>query len=108
MGAASYAASTDAVRITSPIQSYLEDVHRRFAGLDTGQVATYIPELGRADPSWFGVCLAKSTELGWWGDSSVLCERELMRLKPDEFPALHELRGMPEHDALVVVAEPPL
>jgi len=56
----------------------------------------------------FGVCLAKSTELGWWSDSSTLCERELLRLKPEEFPALNELRGTAGHDALVVVPEPPL
>jgi tetratricopeptide (TPR) repeat protein len=56
----------------------------------------------------FGVCLAKSTELGWWSDSSTACERELLRMKPEEFPALHELRSTADHDALVVVAEPPL
>src|SRR5678810_1157998 len=46
------------VAVPSPIQSYLERLHKRHAGLQTGEVATYIPELGKADPNWFGICLA--------------------------------------------------
>lgn len=41
----------------SPIQAYLEDLHSRLAGLNGGQVASYIPELTKADPNWFGICL---------------------------------------------------
>ncbi|NTV96253.1 MAG: glutaminase A [Thiobacillus sp.] len=41
----------------SPIQTYLEDLHRRIAGLDRGALASYIPELTKADPAWFGICL---------------------------------------------------
>ncbi len=41
-----------------PIQRYLEGVHARFAGLAGGAVATYIPELAKADPGWFGICIA--------------------------------------------------
>jgi len=41
----------------SPVQQYLESLHAEFAGLDDGDVATYIPELGKADPSWFALCL---------------------------------------------------
>jgi glutaminase len=44
----------------SPIQRYLEELHRRHAGQGEGQVATYIPELAHADPSQFGICLATS------------------------------------------------
>jgi glutaminase len=43
---------------SSPIQSYLESLHRRHAALGEGQVATYIPELAKADPGAFGICLA--------------------------------------------------
>jgi glutaminase len=39
------------------VQRYLDALHERHAGVDDGEVATYIPELGRADPSWFGICL---------------------------------------------------
>jgi glutaminase len=41
----------------SPIQTYLEALHDRLKGLDGGQVASYIPELTKADPAWFGICL---------------------------------------------------
>lgn len=42
----------------SPIQHYLERLHRRFAGTAEGQVAQYIPELAKADPAWFGIVIA--------------------------------------------------
>jgi len=44
--------------IPSPIQAYLERLHARHAGLCAGEVATYIPELAKADPNWFGIVLA--------------------------------------------------
>lgn len=56
----------------------------------------------------YGVCLAKSTELSWFSDSSALCERELARMKPDEFPLAHEVRITPIDYAPVIVEEPPL
>jgi hypothetical protein len=56
----------------------------------------------------FGVCLAKSTELGWFGDSSAFCERELARMKPDEFPLAHEVRSEPHDYAPVIATEPAL
>jgi len=44
--------------ITSPIQSYLEDLHARCAPDRSGAVADYIPELARVNPELFGICLA--------------------------------------------------
>ncbi len=41
----------------SLIQSYLEELHAKYQLLRTGAVATYIPELGKADPEWFGICV---------------------------------------------------
>lgn len=41
----------------SPIQSYLETLHRELATLQRGEVASYIPELTKAKPDWFGICL---------------------------------------------------
>ena len=41
----------------SPIQTYLKDLHARFQSLSDGAVATYIPELGNANPDWFGICV---------------------------------------------------
>lgn len=42
----------------SPIQQYLMALHARYADLRNGSVASYIPELARADPEWFGIALA--------------------------------------------------
>jgi glutaminase len=42
----------------SPLQAYLEDLHAELRGVDGGEVASYIPELARADPRWFGICAA--------------------------------------------------
>jgi glutaminase len=41
-----------------PIQGYLEALHERLRALDGGRIATYIPELGNADPRWFAICVA--------------------------------------------------
>ncbi|MCQ9378061.1 glutaminase A [Methyloversatilis sp. XJ19-49] len=41
----------------SPIQAYLEGLHSRLAGIRSGELASYIPELTKADPAWFGICL---------------------------------------------------
>ncbi len=41
-----------------PIARTLRATHARFQSLTAGAVATYIPELARADPRWFGICLA--------------------------------------------------
>ena len=41
-----------------PITRTLQRLHARFVPLVAGAVATYIPELARADPRWFGISLA--------------------------------------------------
>ena len=41
----------------SPVLDYLGRLLDEFRELDEGEVATYIPELGRADPDWFGICV---------------------------------------------------
>ncbi|MBP6901652.1 MAG: glutaminase A [Burkholderiaceae bacterium] len=40
------------------IADLLADLHRRLLPLDHGRVADYIPELGKADPAWFGIAIA--------------------------------------------------
>jgi len=42
----------------SPIERYLRELHGRYARFKEGQVADYIPELAKADPGWFGICIA--------------------------------------------------
>ena len=41
----------------SPVQQLLEKLHSLHAPDDSGEVASYIPELATADPSWFGITL---------------------------------------------------
>lgn len=41
----------------SPIQDYLEGLHRRLASMQAGAVASYIPELSKANPDWFGISI---------------------------------------------------
>ncbi|HEX4416328.1 MAG TPA: tetratricopeptide repeat protein [Kofleriaceae bacterium] len=55
----------------------------------------------------YGVCLSKSTELGWFSDWSKLCERELGQIKPEEYPTAAELRGEPGQVAPVTDLEAP-
>jgi glutaminase len=43
--------------VQSPIQTYLEGLHSRLAGLSGGETASYIPELAKVDPNGFGICL---------------------------------------------------
>jgi len=40
-----------------PLQDYLAGLHQQFAGLRSGAVATYIPELAKANPEHFGICI---------------------------------------------------
>jgi glutaminase len=42
---------------SSAVAAYLERLHARHDAVDQGEVATYIPELARVDPSLFGICL---------------------------------------------------
>lgn len=42
----------------SPIHNYLADLLRKHGCAREGVVATYIPELAKANPEWFGICVA--------------------------------------------------
>jgi glutaminase len=46
---------------TSPVFDYLARLHKEFGGINDGNVATYIPELAKANPDWFGICLVTAT-----------------------------------------------
>jgi len=45
------------IDISSPIQDFLERVYRDCAAVKDGEVATYIPELSKANPDWFGLAV---------------------------------------------------
>jgi tetratricopeptide (TPR) repeat protein len=55
----------------------------------------------------YGVCLSKSTELGWFSEWSRLCERELGQIKPEEYPTASELRRDPDQVAPITEVESP-
>ncbi|MGB3137645.1 MAG: glutaminase A [Nodosilinea sp.] len=41
----------------SQVQAFLEQLYHEFKDITDGNVASYIPELARADPAWFGISL---------------------------------------------------
>ena len=43
------------VRVITPVERLLRELHERYRRLDEGTVANYIPELSKADPDWFGI-----------------------------------------------------
>ena len=43
---------------SSPIEEYLRNLHAKHSALRDGVVADYIPELAKANPNWFGICIA--------------------------------------------------
>ncbi len=47
--------------ISSPISDYVAELHAEYASLKDGHVATYIPELAKANPNWFAICLATAS-----------------------------------------------
>src|ERR1700693_5076675 len=40
------------------IQEIVDTIYEKYKSVDDGEVATYIPELGKANPKHFGICLA--------------------------------------------------
>ena len=57
--------TTSAVRATTVaedhgLQELITDLHAKHQPLSTGQVATYIPELGNANPEHFGICVVSA------------------------------------------------
>src|ERR1700680_760214 len=42
----------------SQIQEIIDGIYEKYKRVDDGEVATYIPELGKANPAHFGICLA--------------------------------------------------
>lgn len=63
--------SQPAAQPTSPVTDFLTGLHRAFAEVQSGEVATYIPELAKADPNWFGICVVTAGgEIYEVGDSN--------------------------------------
>ncbi len=57
---------------TLPLQRYLAALHEKYRAMDDGTVTTYIPELAKADPNWFGICVVTTDGYVYAvGDSEV-------------------------------------
>ena len=55
-----------------PLQAYLNALHARLSPVRTGEVASYIPELARANPDHFGICIVATDGYAYAvGDSDV-------------------------------------
>ena len=39
------------------VEEIIQEVYQKYKDVDEGEVATYIPELGKANPNHFGICL---------------------------------------------------
>jgi len=46
------------IGVGSPILEYITQLHKKYANIKEGEVASYIPELSLADSKWFGICMA--------------------------------------------------
>lgn len=44
--------------LETPLLRFLKDTHADFSRIDDGEVASYIPELGKANPDHFGIAVA--------------------------------------------------
>ena len=51
------AVKTTSVAIEHRLQELIDQLHAKHVPLTAGQVATYIPELGKANPEHFGICV---------------------------------------------------
>jgi glutaminase len=59
-------------RVVSPVLRHLQALHREVALNRDGTLATYIPELARANPDWFGICVVTTAGSVYEvGDSQV-------------------------------------
>ena len=87
----------------SPVQDYLVALHARIADLSDGNVADYIPELAKADPEWFGICIA--TRDGHVYEVGDTIEFEGRRWQVTQAP-LEQPRFSERADLMVWPAEP--
>src|SRR5687768_13823928 len=56
----------------SPTLEYLAELHAKYSNVQEGNVATYIPELAKANPNHFGIALVTATGSVYEvGDSQV-------------------------------------
>src|SRR5438046_4406694 len=77
---------------TLPLQRYLEALHEKYRALDEGTVTTYIPELAKADPDWFGVCMVTTDGSHAGGRVFRGCDDHLRRRTTGRSRVFHSRR----------------
>ena len=91
----------------APLRATLQELHRKYAPVATGRVATYIPELAGADPGWFGISVVTADGMAFdVGDWERLFSIQSIS-KPFAFGLALEDHGREEVLAKVNV-EPPM
>jgi glutaminase len=79
--------------VRSPFDAHLVALLDELREVDAGEVATYIPELGRAEPGWFSICVCTTDgHVYEVGDSDVDFTIQSIS-KPFVFGAALEARG---------------
>jgi glutaminase len=46
--------------VVSPLRGFLRELHAKYQPLRDGTLADYIPELTKANPDWFGICVVSA------------------------------------------------
>lgn len=78
------------------LQELIESLHDKYVACDAGEVATYIPELGKADPAHFGICMVTTEgKVFETGDSDQLFSIQSIS-KPFTFGMALEAYGQEE------------
>ena len=98
------AAIPEEVRRSQIIEGY--DLAQDKVDAYCDQLTTIAEPLADKSLAAYGVCLSKSTELGWFSEWSKMCEHELGQIKPEEYPTASELHGEANAVAPIVAPEP--
>jgi glutaminase len=76
----------------SQIEQIVQHIHGKYKNFDEGEVATYIPELGKANPEGFGICLVtvdgRVVHAGDWEDEFTIqsiCKPFAFQMALEEF-----------------------
>jgi glutaminase len=76
----------------SQLEQIVQHIHQKYQNFDEGDVATYIPELAKANPEHFGICLAtvdgRVVHAGDWEDEFTIqsiCKPFAFQMALEEF-----------------------
>ena len=93
------------ISAAAPFRDTLRELHAKYKSVNDGNVATYIPELARANPDWFGISVATTDgQVFDAGDSQQLFTIQSMA-KPFVFGLALEDHGR-DHVLTKVGVEP--